>query len=187
MLDRFGIRFSLSAILGCLVLTTVSSFFAPRAIGRHDREALGAFLRRPQVRLFFLVGMLSQLSHATLYNFLSIHLAEVGYSNKAIGALWAFGVLCEVPVMRWSAVLLARFPRMRLLTFSLVVAAIRWAIFASTTAFPLLLLASALHAITFAVFHIAAVTHTYAIVPPSLRARGQSLYSRSAGLQWGCR
>lgn len=179
MLDRFGIRFTLSAILGCLVLTTVSSFFAPKAIGRHEREkgSLGAFLRRPQVRLFFLVGMLSQLSHATLYNFLSIHLADVGYSNKAIGMLWAFGVLCEVPVIRWSALLLARFPRMRLLTFSLVVAVIRWSIFAATTSFPLLLLAQAMHAVTFAVFHVAAVTHTYAVVPPSLRARGQSLYS----------
>ncbi len=178
-LDRFGIRFSLTAILGCLVLTTISAIFAPAAIGHHARErgSVAEFLRRPQVRLFFLVGMLSQLSHATLYNFLSIHLAEVGYSNKAIGLLWAFGVLCEVPVLRWSALLLVRFPRMRLLTFSLAVAVVRWGIFAATTAFPLLLLAQAMHAITFGVFHVAAVTHTYAVVPPGLRARGQSLYS----------
>jgi PPP family 3-phenylpropionic acid transporter len=178
-LDRFGIRFSLTAIVGCLVLTTISAFFAPAPIRHYAREegSVAAFLRHPQVRLFFLVGMLSQLSHATLYNFLSIHLAEVGYSNKSIGLLWAFGVLCEVPVIRWSGLLLARFPRMRLLTFSLVVAVIRWSIFATTTAFPLLLLAQAMHAVTFGVFHVAAVTHTYSIVPPSLRARGQSLYS----------
>jgi len=179
LLDRLGVRFTLSAILGCLVLTTIASFFAPAPLGRHAREegSILAFLRRPQVRLFFLVGMLSQLSHATMYNFLSIHLAEVGYSNKAIGLLWAFGVCCEVPVIRFSALLLGRFRRMRLLTFSLFVAAIRWSIFSLTTSYPLLLLAQAMHAVTFAVFHVAAVTHTYAIVPPALRARGQSLYS----------
>jgi PPP family 3-phenylpropionic acid transporter len=179
LLDRLGVRFTLWAILGCLVFTTIATFFAPAPLGRHAREegSVLTFLRRPQVRLFVLVGMLSQLSHATMYNFLSIHLAEVGYSNKAIGVLWAFGVCCEVPVIRFSALILGRFRRMRLLTFSLFVAALRWSIFSLTTAYPLLLLAQAMHAVTFAVFHVAAVTHTYAVVPPSLRARGQSLYS----------
>jgi PPP family 3-phenylpropionic acid transporter len=178
LLDRFGVRFTLWAILTCLVLSTATTLFAPRPAARHEQEpgALMAFLGRPEVRLFFLIAMLSQLSHATLYNFLSIHLEGVGYSNKAIGFLWAFGVICEVPVLRWSTRLIDRFGRMRLITFALLVTTLRWTILAATTAFPLLIFAQAMHAVTFGVFHVAAVTHTFAIVPPELRARGQALY-----------
>jgi PPP family 3-phenylpropionic acid transporter len=184
LLDRYGIRFSLWAIFAGIALTALMTTLVPRPSVVHEREpgALAAFLRRPDVRLFFLVGMLAQFSHATLYNFLSIHLAEIGYSNKAIGTLWAFAVACEVPVIRWSGSLLNRFGRMQLITFALFVATARWMIFATTTAFPLLLIGQAMHAVTFGVFHVAAVTHTFSIVPPALRARGQALYS---GLSFG--
>lgn len=184
VLDRLGIGFALWIILGCLLLSTVSTLFAPRPEVHHNPEAgsLRDFLRRREVKLFFLVGMLCQLSHATMYNFLSIHLEAVGYSNNLIGVLWAFGVACEVPVIRWSGRLIERFGRIPLMTFALFVAAVRWSIMALTTAYPLLLLAQGLHAVTFAVFHVAAVTHAFSLAPPHLRARGQTLYS---GLSFG--
>jgi len=178
LLDRLGIRFTLWAILMCLVLTAVATAAAPRPIGTPAQGSghLVAFLRRPGVLLFFAVGMLSQLSHATMYNFLSIRLAELGFSNKAIGFLWAFGVICEVPVIRWSGILLNHFKRTSLIRFALVVTTIRWLLTATATSYPILLLAQGMHAVTFAVFHIAAVTYTFAIVPAPLRAQGQSLY-----------
>lgn len=184
VLDRLGIRFALWAILGCLFLSFLSTLFAPRPETVHNPEpgSLRAFLRRREVRLFFLVGMLCQLSHATMYNFLSIHLDAVGYSKNLIGALWAFGVMCEVPVIRWSGRLIERFGRIPLMTFALFVATVRWLIMSLTTAYPLLLLAQGMHAITFGVFHVAAVTHAFTLAPPHLRARGQALYS---GLSFG--
>jgi PPP family 3-phenylpropionic acid transporter len=147
-----------------------------------ERGSVRAFLRRREVRLFFLVGLLCQLSHATMYNFLSIHLEAIGYSNDLIGALWAFGVVCEVPIIRWSGTLIDRFGRVPLMTFSLFVASARWLIMSLTTAYPLLLFAQGMHAITFGVFHVAAVTHAFHLAPPNLRARGQALYS---GLSFG--
>lgn len=190
VLDRLGIRFALWAILACLSLGSVATLLAPRPQGERPRRSgsLINFLRRPGVRLFFLVGFLCQLSHATMYNFLSIHLAAEGFSNEAIGFLWAFGVICEVPVIRWSSALLGRFDRMHLITFSLFVGALRWLITALTTSYPLLLLAQGMHAVTFALFHVAAVTHTFSIVPHNLRARGQTIYSAlsfGAGLSVG--
>ncbi|MFQ5457660.1 MAG: MFS transporter [Myxococcota bacterium] len=190
VLDRMGIRFSLWAIFALLCLSSLSASLAPRPIGEipRARGSIIAFLRRPGVGLFFLIGFLCQLSHATLYNFFSIHLSAVGYSNEAIGFLWAFGVICEVPVIRWSSRLLDQFRREQLMTFALCVATIRWSITAITTAYPLLLLAQGMHAITFGLFHVAAVTHTFAIVPHNLRSRGQTLYSAlsfGAGLSVG--
>jgi PPP family 3-phenylpropionic acid transporter len=184
LLDRLGIRFTLQALRACLLLTSLATTAAPRPLGAKTQEGVDviAFLRRPGVLLFFLVGMLSQLSHATMYNFLSIRLAELGFSNEAIGFLWAFGVVCEVPVIRWSAILLERFKRTSLIRFALVVTVVRWTLTAAATSYPLLLFAQGMHAVTFAVFHVAAVTHTFAIVPSSLRAQGQSLYS---GLSFG--
>ncbi|MDP3938412.1 MAG: MFS transporter [Deltaproteobacteria bacterium] len=184
LLDRLGISFALWTILGCLFLSSFSTLFTPRPEIIHSPQpgSLRIFLGRPEVKLFFFVGMLCQLSHATMYNFLSIHLETVGYSNNLIGALWAFGVICEVPVIRWSTRLIDRFGRLHLMTFALFMATIRWLIMSVTTAYPLLLFAQGMHAITFGMFHVAAVTHAFALAPPHLRARGQALYS---GLSFG--
>ena len=143
LLDRLGIGFALWTILGCLFLSALSTLFSPRPETTHASQpgSLRIFLRRREVRLFFLVGMLCQLSHATMYNFLSIHLEAVGYSNNLIGILWAFGVACEVPVIRWSSRLIDRFGRLHLMTFALFVAVVRWLIMSLTTAYPVLLFA----------------------------------------------
>jgi PPP family 3-phenylpropionic acid transporter len=56
----------------------------------------------------------------------------------------------------------------------------RWGLMSAAPGTTGLVVAQALHALTFGAFHIAAVTLIHRTVPPSLRATGQTLYSSLA-------
>ena len=53
-------------------------------------------LRRPVVAWFFLGMFFTVMAHVSLYAFLSLYLASLGYEKGAIGVLWVIGVVLEV-------------------------------------------------------------------------------------------
>ena len=118
------------------------------------------------------------LAHIFIYIFLSLYLDSLGYSKTVIGLLWALSVAIEV---LWFFTQGRWLPRLSLpgwLVLAGAVMAFRMALTAGVpTLWPVLLLAQALHAITFAAHHsvcIAWITHHF---PGRLRGRGQALYS----------
>jgi len=146
------------------------------------RTSLRAFVRRPAVIVFFLGCMLMQASHGAYYAFFSIVMERSGYGSASIGALWALGVTAEIVVMFLSHRIARRVGPDALLAGCCLLAAARWAMFASSAAPVVVIPAQILHAFTFGAFHIAAVTRTHRLFPSDLRASGQSLY---AGLTFG--
>jgi PPP family 3-phenylpropionic acid transporter len=143
-----------------------------------DHPDVWPVLRQPPVRWFFLAVFFHVLSHIFIYVFLSLYLDSLGYSKTMIGLLWALSVVIEIGWFftqgRWLPLLS--------LSGWLVLAAALMALRMGLTAglplvWPLLLLAQALHAITFAAHHtvcIALLSHHF---PGRLRGRGQALYS----------
>ncbi len=143
-----------------------------------DHPDVWPVLRQPPVRWFFLAVFFHVLSHIFIYVFLSLYLDSLGYSKTVIGLLWALSVVIEIGWFftqgRWLPLLS--------LSGWLVLAAALMALRMGLTAglplvWPLLLLAQALHAITFAAHHtvcIALLSHHF---PGRLRGRGQALYS----------
>ena len=135
-------------------------------------------MRLPAVRWFFAAVFFHVLAHIFIYVFFSLYLDSLGYSKTVIGLLWALSVVIEIGWFffqgRWLPLLS--------LTGWLVLAAALMALRMGLTAalpmvLPLLLLAQALHAITFAAHHtvcIALISHHF---PGRLRGRGQALYS----------
>jgi PPP family 3-phenylpropionic acid transporter len=120
-----------------------------------------------------------QMSHGTYYTFYSIYLESQGYSKSLIGELWALGVVAEVVVyIFFMHAALMRFGAIRLLMFSLLLAALRWILIGSFSAYlPVLLFAQLLHAATFGIFHAAAIHSVHHRFPRMLLGRGQALYS----------
>lgn len=135
-------------------------------------------LRLPAVRWFFAAVFFHVLSHIFIYVFFSLYLDALGYSKAVIGVLWAVSVVIEIG---WFFTQGRWLPKLSL-TGWLVLASALMTLRMGLTAglplvWPLLLVAQALHAITFAAHHtvcIALLSHHF---PGRLRARGQALYT----------
>jgi MFS transporter, PPP family, 3-phenylpropionic acid transporter len=150
------------------------------------KSAMVEVLRLPGFKPFALAASLLLSSHAALYGFATIRWLDAGIAGGTIGLLWAEGVIIEVGVFAFATRLLGRFRISTLFLFVAAVAAIRWTAIGLTTALPVLVAAQALHAVTFAVTHIAAQTYILNRVPETQSASAQGLYDAlSMGLFFG--
>ncbi|MDH5526292.1 MAG: MFS transporter [Nitrospirota bacterium] len=191
VLDQTGSRVVLWAVLAFLAFNLWSMWLLPDSEAKPEGAPTGglwALLSTPHVLAFYAVCMLMQGSHGTLYGFYSVWLEDLGYSRGTIGLLWAVAVGAEVTALMYSGPILSRFGTRRLMIAALALTVLRWGILAVTHQLGWLIAAQLLHAATFGLFHVAAVTHTHRMVPEHLRATGQSLYSSlsfGAGLTVG--
>jgi PPP family 3-phenylpropionic acid transporter len=131
-------------------------------------------LRDPELRLVLGAAMLAQMAMATYDSCFSLHLARLGFGGSFIGVAWAIGVAAEIALMAASHRLLARVGAAPLFALSIAVAAARWLMLAELTSGPAILLLQPLHAISFGLFWITAVTLA--------RQRGHALPSAAQGL-----
>ena len=143
-----------------------------------------AILRRREVLAFFTSSFLMIAAHASLYVFLSLYLAQLGYSKTVIGLMWSLGVVAEIAFFYYQAPLFRRYGVRTLLLLSLVLAALRFMIIGTgAQSLAWLLLAQVLHAATFGTHHSACVMAMQRWFAGPLQASGQALYiSISYGL-----
>jgi len=126
---------------------------------------------------FFAACALMQASHGAYYTFYSIRLQDLGYGGATIGALWALAVICEVLLLTRMDGILKRLGTEVVLCASLLVAALRWILIGSVSSVGWLALGQTLHAITYAAFHVAAISVVYRLFSDGRQARGQAMYS----------
>lgn len=176
-----------SAVLWGLLLLLIANAFVSTAIpaakngGPHiSLKNLSSEILRREVLVFLFIAMMMLVSHSTYYGFFSIYLESLGYSRTMIGILWALGPLGEVLVMFFSGRIIKKFGPRRVLAFSLLMAVIRWTVYASTSSVPYLVLGQILHSFTFGTFHIASVRYVDALFPGSMKNTAQALYSSAA-------
>lgn len=143
-----------------------------------------SILRQPEVMAFFASSFLMIAAHASLYVYLSLYLAELGYSKTLIGLLWSLGVVAEIFFFYYQAPLFRRFGTRALLLASLLVAVVRFIVIGlAAQSIAWMLLAQVLHAATFGTHHSASVMRMQRWFAGPLQASGQALYiSISYGL-----
>ena len=135
-------------------------------------------LRQPVVAWFFAGVFLTVLAHAALYAFYSLYLASLGYSNAAIGMLWAISVLAEVIWFLFQGRWQHRLSMHGWLVVTALVSALRFALIAAFGAWvAVLVVAQCLHALSFAAQHSACIAVIARHFPGRLRGRGQALYT----------
>ncbi len=175
-----GERAAVHLVILLLALNALSSLLIPRekivAVAPAAPSTLGRFVRQPRVMLFLLACIASQASHGPYYVFYSIHLETSGYRPQAIGLLWGVAVGCEIVAMLSMPRILKRLGTLPTMGASVLLASVRWWICAVSTAPFAMILAQALHAATYAAFHVAAVTHTHHLFGRERRSSGQAVY-----------
>jgi len=170
-----------AGMLGLAATPALRAFPYPLDRGRGQSAPASAETRRKIVRLLSACALM-QVSHGAYYTFYSIHLQNLGYGDGVIGALWALGVLCEVLLLTRMDAIVRRFGRGPVMHASLLLAALRWMVIGSTTSLLWLVPAQALHAATYAAFHVAAIGEVFRLYGPAARARGQTMFS---GMTYG--
>lgn len=177
---RWGARSVVPLLIGLLALNFAATLLLPRdrarAAGPRPAAGLGSFLKRSDVLLFLAACLLSQAAHGPYYVFYSIHLEAVGYPAPAIGLLWGVAVACEVAAMLRVPALLDRFGTLPVMALCLLLSSVRWWICSAGAAPAMMAAAQALHAASFAAFHVAAATHTHRLFGEERRASGQAIY-----------
>ncbi len=151
---------------------------ADAAASALPRAGVWPVLRRPEVIWFFAGLMAMVLAHTALYAFFSLYLDHLGYGKQTVGLLWAVSVAAEIVFFMLVGHRFALLADHAWLMLAGLVAALR---FAATAAFGrvllVLVLAQALHALTFAAQHMACTSVIARHFPDRLRGRGSALYA----------
>lgn len=181
LLDRHGVDAMPWIAFAMLVLVCASSLRMRETAhddGARPKVALPDLLRRREVIAFFASTFLMIAAHASLYVFLSLYLAQIGYSNTVIGLMWSVGVIAEILFFFYQAPLFRRFGVRNLMLFSLAVAAARFLMIGfGAQSLVLLLVAQVMHAVTFGMHHSASIITLQRWFTGPLQARGQALFT----------
>jgi len=180
--EHFGMQHFPAWTVLSLAAVTLSVWLLPdlkEAVTHHEETtAVWPVLTQEPVKWFFITAFFHVLSHIGVYVFFSLYLDSLGYSKVWIGMLWAVSVIVEIVWFFTQAKWMPRLP----LTAWLVVCSGAMVLRMGLTAqwadvLWVLLIAQALHALTFAANHtvcIALLSHHF---PGRLRGRGQALYT----------
>lgn len=180
--EHFGMGHFPAWTVLSLLAVVASVWWLPdlkEAVPAHEKkQPVLPILKKRSVQWFFATAFFHVLSHMGIYIFFSLYLDALGYSKTVIGLLWAVSVIVEIAWFFTQSRWLPRFSLTAWLVVCAAVAVLRMGVTASSAAiWPLLLLAQALHGLTFAAHHsvcIALLSHHF---PGTLRGRGQALYA----------
>ncbi len=169
---------AIAGLAAALVFSMRNPTIAPSAHEEsgQSRPALSEMLRDSLVIRLLVIAALLQGSHAAYYSFSAIYWKEIGYSEAIIGYLWSFSVVAEIFVFATSKRLFVNWSvagMFRLAAFGVL---LRWGMTASMTALPMLVIAQALHGVTFAAAHLAAIRYIQQ-APSNQMVALQALYN----------
>jgi PPP family 3-phenylpropionic acid transporter len=171
----FQLPLLIAALFGTCALVSLS---LPRVTKAPPRPALKdarALLSQPGFRWLLACVLLSFLSHSSYDLCASLRLRDLGESERTIGAFWAIGTLAEIFVMYSAHGTIHRLGPGRVLSFALVVHALRWLFLSQAESTVLILALQPLHAITFALMWLSLMATLRLEVRERGMATGQGL------------
>jgi len=157
-------------------LRPIGGVTRPRGIGANV-----AFLRSPAFLVIAAAASLIQASHALYYGFSTLDWTSAGFDGRAIGILWAIGVVAEIVVFAVSGRLLGGLTPGMMLGVGAAGAAIRWAAMALNPPAVLLPLLQCLHGLSFGATHLGSVQFLAQAAPDRLGATAQGALTIAVG------
>jgi len=108
------------------------------------------------------VGLIfMQVSFGAFYNFFTIYVTDNGISMDMTIYLWSFGVVVEILMLYFQGKFLRK-NLLSILQFTTLITVLRWfLLFAFPQNMPLLFLSQSMHALSFALFHSAAISYLF--------------------------
>jgi PPP family 3-phenylpropionic acid transporter len=127
--------------------------------------------------LFFVSGLLLQLSFGPYYGFFALFLRDLNYPGFAVGLLISIGVVAEIVIFIIAGRLFKHFSIKQLLIFSMFVTGIRWFLMGHFGSSVWVLgLSQVIHAASFGLYHSASIQYIQRHFDRSQQSRGQAIY-----------
>ena len=112
---------------------------------------------------FWISIFLMQVGFGGFYNFFTIYETSHGVSLETTSWMWSFGVFCEIFMLYFQGPLLQR-NLLHILQFATLVTAFRWLIlYLYPESVTITFATQSLHAISFALYHTAAITYVFSL------------------------
>lgn len=191
LMDRHGLDALPMVLALILALLVAGCATMPERVATSGtrRAPLAATLLARGPLALILSGFLMLASHGAFYGYFSLYLDGLGYAGSTIGALWALGVLAEIVLFLVQRSLFARFASATLLSASIATACLRFlltaaagigALAGSPLGLVLLVIAQALHAITFGLHHSASLRLLQRMFAPGQIASATAIVSATS-------
>ncbi|RKF17779.1 3-phenylpropionate MFS transporter [Alginatibacterium sediminis] len=137
-------------------------------------------LQRPSIVKFIVVVALIQGSHAAYYAYSALYWKSIGFSESIIGYLWGAAVIFEMGMMVYGQKLFSRWNPERMLILAAIGCSVRWFITGMSDDLWLIAIAQSLHAVSYAVAHLASIKYIAIATKGSETIALQGLYSALA-------
>jgi len=112
---------------------------------------------------FWVSVFLMQVGFGGFYNFFTIYETSHGISLEMTSWMWSFGVVCEIVMLYFQSPLLQR-NLLHILQFATLVTSLRWLmLYLFPDSIPLTFASQSLHAVSFALYHTAAITYVFSL------------------------
>jgi len=112
---------------------------------------------------FWVSVFLMQVGFGGFYNFFTIYETSHGISLEMTSWMWSFGVFCEIFMLYFQGPLLQR-NLLNILQFATLITAFRWLMLYLFPGSVVITFATqSLHAVSFALYHTAAITYVFSI------------------------
>ncbi len=149
----------------------------PPAQRGHAHEARPPWaLLTPPLRAFLAAAFLLHVSCGAWQGFFALHVAALGLPDTLPGLAWGLAVCVEIVLFVWGRPLVQRFDPAQLVVATIVVTVVRWAATAMARSGLAVVGVQLAHAVTFSVFHLAAMALLARLVPAASSTSGQGLY-----------
>jgi PPP family 3-phenylpropionic acid transporter len=104
-----------------------------------------------------------QVGFGGFYNFFTIYETSHGISLEMVSWMWSFGVICEVFMLYFQGPLLQK-NLLNILQFATLITAFRWfLLYLYPDSVSITFASQSLHAISFALYHTAAITYVFGL------------------------
>ncbi len=112
---------------------------------------------------FWVSIFLMQVAFGGFYTFFTIYESDYGLSKEVISYLWSFAVVCEIVMLYFQGGLLQR-NLLSILKVATLITAFRWLLlYLYPSSLEITFFSQSLHAISFALYHTAAITYVFSI------------------------
>ncbi|GAA6173158.1 major facilitator superfamily domain-containing protein 6 [Colwellia sp. KU-HH00111] len=167
-----------TVILLCLLISTMV-IKPQRIVNKPQQQALAITGKLLDLRfiIFFMAGVLLQISFGPYYGFFALFLRDLAYPGVAVGLLISLGVVAEILIFIFASSFFKAFTLKAILIVSLAATALRWFIVALyAESIWLLALTQLIHAASFALFHSASMIFISEHFTRCQQSRGQAVY-----------
>jgi PPP family 3-phenylpropionic acid transporter len=129
----------------------------------HTSTAEDAAFSLTKYWAFWISVFLMQVGFGGFYNFFTIYETSHGISLEMTSWMWSFGVICEIVMLYFQGPLLQK-NLLTILQFATLITSMRWLVLYLYPNSVIITFASqSLHAVSFALYHTAAITYVFSL------------------------